>query len=213
MHINSKNFRILDYLFYYSNKFLHISNIYISTLITKLKFLLMGINFGKNIRVSGKIQIVKYPRSTIKIGSNLISISNVNYYNLNIYNQCKLTTLSKSSKIIIGDNVSFNSINIVSRSQNIFIGSNTMIGGNCQILDSDFHPLWPPQDRSFYPGDEFDKPVYVGNNVFIGFNVIILKGSVIGDNAVIGAGSVVAGSIPSNCLAMGNPAAIHKVFD
>lgn len=48
--------------------------------------------------------------------------------------------------------------------------------------------------------------VTIGNNVFIGMNSIILKGVTIGNNTIIGAGSVVTHSIPSNCVAAGNPA-------
>lgn len=48
----------------------------------------------------------------------------------------------------------------------------------------------------------------IGDNVFIGMNAIILMGTQIGDNVIIGAGSVVRGTIPSNCVVAGNPAKI-----
>lgn len=48
--------------------------------------------------------------------------------------------------------------------------------------------------------------VTIGNNVFIGMNSTILKGTTIGDNVIIGAGSIVNKKIPSNCVAVGNPA-------
>lgn len=50
------------------------------------------------------------------------------------------------------------------------------------------------------------KKTKIGDNVFIGMNSIILMGASIGDNAIIGAGSVVSGSIPNNCVALGVPA-------
>ena len=53
----------------------------------------------------------------------------------------------------------------------------------------------------------------IGNNVFIGMNSIILMGSYIGDNVIIGAGSVVSGSIPSNCVAAGNPCRVIRSLD
>jgi acetyltransferase-like isoleucine patch superfamily enzyme len=79
-------------------------------------------------------------------------------------------------------------------------------------MDTDGHPLWPPESRWSYPGDEFDADVNIGKNVFVGLNVIILKGVSIGDNSMIAAGSVVNKSIPDNCLAAGIPAIVVKQF-
>ena len=73
-------------------------------------------------------------------------------------------------------------------------------------MDTDWHPLWPPEKRQCYPGNEHDEDVVIGQNVFIGLNCVVLKGAAIGDNSVIGAGSVVAGNIPANTLAAGVPA-------
>lgn len=48
----------------------------------------------------------------------------------------------------------------------------------------------------------------IGNNVNVGANVCIIGNITIGDNVTIGAGSVVVKSIPSNCIAVGNPARV-----
>lgn len=48
--------------------------------------------------------------------------------------------------------------------------------------------------------------VKIGDNVFIGFGTIILKGVTVGNNVVIAAGSVVSKDIPDDCVAAGNPA-------
>lgn len=50
--------------------------------------------------------------------------------------------------------------------------------------------------------------VNIGNNVFIGASSTVLPGVKIGDNVVIGAGSVVSKDIPSNSVAVGNPAKV-----
>ena len=50
----------------------------------------------------------------------------------------------------------------------------------------------------------------IGSNVTLGANVTIIGPITIGDNVVIGAGSVVVKSIPSNCIAAGNPARVIK---
>ena len=54
------------------------------------------------------------------------------------------------------------------------------------------------------------KDVIIGNNVWIGWGSIILKGTIIGDNCVIGAGSLVSGEFPDNVVIAGNPARIIK---
>ena len=50
----------------------------------------------------------------------------------------------------------------------------------------------------------------IGNNVSLGVNVTIVGKVTIGDNVTIGAGSVVVKDIPSNCVAVGNPARVVK---
>lgn len=48
----------------------------------------------------------------------------------------------------------------------------------------------------------------IGDNVILGANVCIIGDIVIGDNVIIGAGSVVIKDIPSDSIAVGNPARI-----
>lgn len=58
----------------------------------------------------------------------------------------------------------------------------------------------------------FDKanPIKIRKDVWIGCGVIILPEVCIGENTIIGAGSVVTKSIPSNCIAVGNPCKVIK---
>lgn len=53
------------------------------------------------------------------------------------------------------------------------------------------------------------RPV-IGDNVTLGANVTIVGGVKIGDNVTIGAGSVVVHDIPSDSVAVGNPARVVK---
>lgn len=55
-----------------------------------------------------------------------------------------------------------------------------------------------------------DKRPVIGDNVTLGANVCIVGGVTVGDNVVIGAGSVVVHDIPSNSVAVGNPARVVK---
>lgn len=51
---------------------------------------------------------------------------------------------------------------------------------------------------------------YIGDFTFIGANSTVLPGVRIGDSCIIGSGSVVTKDIPSNCIAVGNPAKVIK---
>lgn len=55
--------------------------------------------------------------------------------------------------------------------------------------------------------------VKISNRVFIGAGSIILPGVTIGEDVIIGAGSVVKKSIPSNSVAVGNPARVISSLD
>lgn len=55
-----------------------------------------------------------------------------------------------------------------------------------------------------------DKPITIGNDVWIGARVNIMAGVTIGDGCVIGAGSVVTKDIPPYSVAVGVPARVVK---
>lgn len=117
-----------------------------------------------------------------------------------------------SSEIYIGDGtIISNNCYIVSNGDKIHIGKNCRIGLNFQCVNSDFHST----NAEFRDDPEHvsNKPVIIGDNAFIGNNTIILKGVKIGDNVVIGAGSVVVRDIPSDSLAVGNPAKVIKKLE
>lgn len=89
---------------------------------------------------------------------------------------------------------------------NIYIGDDTFIGPNVNILTLN-HAI-NLKDRE--KGNIEIKDVIIGKNVWIGAGAIILPGVVIGDNSVIGAGSVVTKDIPSDVVAVGNPCRVIK---
>ena len=94
--------------------------------------------------------------------------------------------------------------------QEINIGNNVLIGGNCKIIDNDFHPL-PASSRIDQQVEDIKKrSITIGDGCFIGANSIILKGTTLGKNCVVGAGSVVSGTFPDNVIIAGNPARIIK---
>ncbi len=84
----------------------------------------------------------------------------------------------------------------------LVINDASKIGKNCTLRHCTTIGNKQLSDLSFS-----DCPI-IGDNVDIGSNVCIIGPITIGDNVKIGAGSVVVKSIPSNSIAVGNPARI-----
>ena len=57
---------------------------------------------------------------------------------------------------------------------------------------------------------EAARPITVGDNVWLGGEVIVCPGVSIGENTVVGAGAVVVKDLPSNVIAVGNPARVVR---
>ncbi|MDP2124772.1 MAG: acyltransferase [Parvibaculum sp.] len=117
-------------------------------------------------------------------------------------------TGEREGRIVIGDHVLISPGTHIVASEEIRIGSNTMMASGCYISDSDWHDTY---DRTA----ELDKhrPIHIGENVWLGVRAIVGKGVTIGDNSIIGAGAVVTKDIPANCIAAGNPARVVRELD
>lgn len=94
------------------------------------------------------------------------------------------------------------------------IGDNVVLESGVLIIDTDCHPLDYRMRRhdasSHFTPEELQSaihsaPIVIEDNVRVESGVTILKGVTIGANSTIKAGSVVTRSIPSNCIAGGNP--------
>lgn len=83
----------------------------------------------------------------------------------------------------------------------ITIGNNVAIAREVLIMDSDAHPT---SDR------DMDRPVRIGDHVWIGSRATILKGVNIGDGAIVAAGSLVTKDVPPRTMVAGVPARIIK---
>lgn len=85
----------------------------------------------------------------------------------------------------------------------VHIGKNAHIAREAVIRDYDGHYI----DENSY---RTAKPVIIGDNVWIGYRAMILKGVTIGDGSVIGANSVVTKDVPPHSVVVGNPARIIR---
>lgn len=85
----------------------------------------------------------------------------------------------------------------------IEIGSNVWWGPNVGIISANHDP-------KNMTGHIKEKPIVIGDNVWIGMNSVILPGVSLGNGVIVGAGSVVTKSFPDNVIIAGNPAKIIK---
>lgn len=83
--------------------------------------------------------------------------------------------LTANSSIVCYDSISF--------------GDGALISWNCIFMDTNFHKIL---DASGIIVNN-NRPIKIGNNVWIGSNTTILKGTEIGQNNVVAAASVLSG--------------------
>lgn len=143
------------------------------------------VEFGDNVNFYGKI-IIHGAQGRIKIG---------NYVHIGDYTQLQCV-----NSIILEDYAT--------------------IGENVIVTDNNTHPTDPylRKEMGRTPSGHFlrsyvhseNKPIYIGENVWIGSNARICKGVTIGRNSIVAANSVVTKDVPEDCIVAGNPAKVVK---
>lgn len=91
----------------------------------------------------------------------------------------------------------------------VTIGDNVMIGPQCWIYTQN-HETSRTDIPMRLQGPQKERPVVIGDDVWIGGRVTILPGVKIGGGSIIGAGAVVSKDIPEYAVAVGNPAQVVK---
>ena len=116
-----------------------------------------------------------------------------------------LPTLSIGNGSFLGHNCA------VTVARQVQIGDHCLIAGAVRITDFDGHPLDAAARRAGESAPvEAVRPVIIGNDVWIGYGAVVLKGVHVGDRAVIGAGAVVTRNVPSDTVVAGNPARVIR---
>lgn len=177
------------------------------------------VKYGKNLLLKGVPVIFNKGGAKLEIGDNCTIKSSFLSNFVGLYSRTIIVTRAPEAEISIGNNVGISGATIYARKK-ITIGDNTCIGGNCKILDNDFHPIEVEERNRLLMdpnGGDSDlvpaKEIKIGKNCFIGCNSIILKGTVLGDGCVVGAGAVVAGKFESNSVIAGNPAKVIRKLE
>jgi acetyltransferase-like isoleucine patch superfamily enzyme len=110
-------------------------------------------------------------------------------------------------------------------SAQIRIGDRVLIAHGVNLHDTNSHPTDAAARHAHFraivakghPGPgEVDieaRPVIVGDDAWIGFGAIVLKGVTIGPGAIVAAGAVVTKDVPPRAIVAGNPARVVRIHE
>ena len=109
--------------------------------------------------------------------------------------------VGRGARLGIGTGTYLNRNTEVIAWKEVTIGVGCMIGWDVLIMDTDQHPT--PR------GTLANRPVHIGDHVWIGARATILKGVDIGSGAVIGACAVVTHDVPAGAVVLGPSATVR----
>lgn len=113
-------------------------------------------------------------------------------------------------RIVIGEHFSENincMMTCMGKMNYILVGDDCMFSENIDIWNTDSHQITNLEGQVI----NRNRPIVIGNHVWIGKNCSILKGVFIGNHSIIGMSSVVTNNVDSNSIYVGNPAKKVKV--
>ena len=175
-------------------------------MIGNIKLFWWGIPAAGPVKAVGGFRIEKHPSATIRIGKKCCFRS-AKCSNIAGVDRPVLLAARCGARIELGDFCGLSGT-VIAADTSIRIGDRVMVGANCTIVDTDFHPV---DAQARFAGERGKSlPVVIEDDVFIGMNSMILKGVTIGRGSIIGAGSVVTKDIPPGVLAAGNPARVIR---
>jgi acetyltransferase-like isoleucine patch superfamily enzyme len=175
--------------------------------INRIRFYLRGACIGQHLDVYGWIHLIIHPESEIKLG-DFVRLNSGFDRNAVGGDHCLCIQVGRNAKLIIGHGVGISNSTIICM-EKIVIDEGVLIGGGCDIYDTDFHGIDPSERRVYTTSSIKTAPIHIKKNSFIGSHTLVLKGVTIGEGAIVGAGSVVTKDLPDFEIWAGNP--VHKI--
>ena len=173
----------------------------------RVQFLVRRVQWSKNLTVLGPMGLSA--NGKMLIGEDVTIVNSSTYNRAGINHPTQLVA-GAGATLSIGNNSGISGASIYAMEQ-IEIGNHVLIGANCHIFDTDFHPMdWKLRRQS---GPPSTAAVRIGDDVWLAANVTVLKGVTIGARSVIATGSVVTSDIPSDVLAGGVPAKVIRKLE
>lgn len=179
----------------------------------RLVFKLCGVKYGHNMCIYNRFYLNKYGGASISIGDNFTFTSG-EAFNPLCRNLRGCIFADRGASIKIGHDTGISS-SCIWAANSVTIGNNVKIGGDCIILDTDAHSLdfYIRRDAGKDHFEATNRSVLIEDDVLVGARCVILKGVTIGARTIIGSGSIVTKSIPSDCIAAGNPCKVIKYIN
>jgi len=171
---------------------------------------LQGASVGRGLRLQSLPFCRCYGTGRIEIGDDVTILNSLYQNTAGIIHKTVLIA-GDGAVLRIGNEVGISGA-ILDARDTIVIGDRCMLGANCSIFSSNYHPLDSIARYYRTAGAVQTAPVTLENDVWIGANAIILKGVTIGAASVVGAGSVVTKNVPSGVIVAGNPARVVKAL-
>lgn len=178
----------------------------LSILVVSPALRLYGVSIGHRVVFFGLPIVERAPNSRIRLGDRVTLTSRSGMTALGVAHRIVLRTVADGATIDIGADVGLSGTTICAAS-GITIGEGTLVGADCRIVDTDFHPIQSRSRRyEDLPAPRVQDRITIGRNVFLGMSVQVLKGVTIGDNTVVAAGAIVVSDLPADSICAGNPA-------
>lgn len=189
-----------------------------------------NINLGAALRAISRLR----GRATVKVAPGAQLASSARIYNMGDKDEDisvgagsivrgELLRFAHGGSISIGKSCYIGEGTRIWSGCSITIGNHVLIAHNVSIFDNLTHPIdWTERRVHFaaistvgHPSvvNLGDKPVVIGNDVWIGANALILRGVTIGDRAIIAAGAVVTKDVSPDKIVAGNPAAEIRTLE
>ena len=165
---------------------------------------------GARLQASARIRNIRGENDCIRVGRHSLVAG-------------ELLVFAHGGNITIGDWCYIGEGARIWSSGSIEIGDRVLISHGVNIFDSLTHPLkagarheqFKAITRTGHPReiDLGERPVSLGNDVWIGAGASILRGVSLEEGAIVGAGSVVTRPVPAYTIVAGNPAKIVRELD
>ena len=175
-------------------------------LLARVNFQLRGVSWPTSFTVKGPIGISRVGSGRIEIGKDVIIVNDSKFNRAGVNHPTQLVA-GNGAVLTIGDNTGISGASIYCR-EKITIGNNVLLGVNCSVYDSDFHPVDYLARRNHEP--DTSAPVTIEDDVWLAANCMVLKGVTVGARSVLAAGSIVTKDIPPDSLAGGVPAKVIR---
>jgi carbonic anhydrase/acetyltransferase-like protein (isoleucine patch superfamily) len=177
-----------------------------------------GLKTQENIFVAESVVFLKVPfinlhsESKIILGPRSLINSNPLWLHLAPYSKVHLLADRPGATIEIGEDTRFHA-SCIRAYKSVKVGRRCLIANNCQIMDASGHGLSFDDVTKRIDQIPFDiEPVIIEDDVWLCEGVTVLPGVTIGRGTIVGARSVVTKSLPSMCMAAGNPAKVVRIF-